>query len=303
MSKSDPPTEGSASMMLADGRTLAFHPVGAPDGPTIFHNHGGPSSRLEVRLVEAAAHRHGVRVIGIDRPGIGLSSPHPGRSLSSWADDVRALADHLDVRRFCVSGWSEGGPYALACAAGLSPDRLALTISVAGGSYGAFGDNWASKHLNLADWIGGFLAMHFQPGFRLMYDAIAWQGVDHPETYWRALIKSLCPYDRAECARPGVKEAFLAATAECFRQGAGGLVTDATLLYRAWDFDLGRVGNHIDFWQGGADTLVPPQINRQVADAVPAHSWNAVADGGHFVFLGEIDRILARAAEALQASR
>ncbi len=296
------PNAAGGAMTLADGRVLAFHAVGVPDGPTVFHNHGGPSSRLEVDLLDAAARRHGVRVIGIDRPGIGLSSPHPGRTLSGWADDVAALADHLDVGRFCVSGWSEGGPYALACAAGLPPDRLALAISVAGGSYGAFGDNWASRELNLADRIGGFLVMHFQPGFRLMYDALAWQSVDHPENYWQTLVKTLCPYDQAACARPGVKQAFLAASAECFRQGASGLVTDATLLYHAWDFDLARIRNRVDFWQGGADTLVPPQINRKVAEAVPTHAWNAVAEGGHFILLGEIDRILARAVEVLKVS-
>lgn len=303
MTESADPTVGSASMTLIDGRTLAFQAVGMPDGPTMFHNHGGPSSRLEVKLIEAAARQHGLRVVGVDRPGIGQSSPHPSRTLSGWATDVAALADHLEVDRFCVSGWSEGGPYALACAAGLPPDRLALTISVAGGSYGAFGDNWASGYLNLADWIGGFLAMHFRPGFRLMYDALAWQSVDHPESYWRTLVKALCPYDQAVCTRPGVKEAFLAASAECFSRGAGGLVTDAGLLYRAWDFDLGRIRNCVDFWQGDADTLVPLEINRKVAEAVPNAAWNAVPGAGHFVFLGEIDRILASAAAALNAAR
>jgi pimeloyl-ACP methyl ester carboxylesterase len=291
---------GTATMTLADGRTLAFHSVGVPEGSVLFQNHGGPSSRLDVILCAAAAQRHGLRVIGIDRPGIGLSSPDPGRTLSGWARDVEALADYLGVERFCVTGWSEGGPYALACAASLPADRLALTISVAGGSYGAFGNNWAEKYLNLADWIGGFLALHFQPGFRLMYDAIAWQSLDHPENYWRMLMKSVCPYDQQVCAQSGVKEAFLVATAECFRQGASGLVGDAMLLYRAWDFDVAAVRNRVDFWQGGADTLVPPPINRKVAEAVPQHAWHEVADAGHFIFLGEIDRIFASAAAALR---
>jgi pimeloyl-ACP methyl ester carboxylesterase len=266
----------------------------------MFHNHGGPSSRLEVELCAAAAARHGLRVIGIDRPGIGLSMPDPGRTLGGWAADVLALADHLRVERFCVSGWSEGGPYALACAAMLPANRLSLTISVAGGSYGAFGDNWAAKQLSLADRIGGFLAMHFTPGFRLMYEAVAWDSVDHPENYWQTLLKSVCPYDQAQCNAPGVKPAFLAATAECFRAGAGGLVTDATLLYHQWDFDVARIPNHVEFWQGDADTLVPPGINQPVAEAVPQHGWTNVPGGGHFIFVGEIDRIMAQALQSLR---
>lgn len=290
---------GTATMALADGRTLAFHIVGATDGPTLFHQHGGPSSRLDVILMDEAARRHGVRIVGIDRPGIGLSSPDPDRTLGGWSQDVLALADHLQVARFCVSGWSEGGPYALACAARLPRERLALTISVAGGSYGAFGTNWAAKYLNTADRIGGLLALHMRPGFRLMYDLIAWESVDHPETFWRQLMKALCPYDRAICERADVKKAFLAATAECFRQGAGGLVTDAELLYRAWDFDVSRISNRVIFWQGGADTLVVPEINRKVADALPDHAWKLVPEAGHFICLGELDRLLDDVTRAL----
>ncbi|MCA0304914.1 MAG: alpha/beta hydrolase, partial [Proteobacteria bacterium] len=129
---------------LPDGRALGCCRVGVPAGPVVFHQHGGPSSRLEVALFADAATRASLCVIGIDRPGIGRSTPQPGRSLGQWADDVTALADSLGVARFAVTGWSEGGPYALACAAGIPRDRLALAVSVAGGSYGAFGDNWAA---------------------------------------------------------------------------------------------------------------------------------------------------------------
>ena len=70
-----------------------------------------------------------MRVIVPDRPGCGRSDPQPGRSLSDWPGDIAALADHLGIQRFAISGISGGGPHALACAAQLG-DRISAVIPV-----------------------------------------------------------------------------------------------------------------------------------------------------------------------------
>ena len=81
----------------------------------IFHCHGSGSSRLEVKLLAAAAVSQGVRLIGLDRPGIGHSDPKTGYQLLNWPDDVGEVADQLGIERFAIEGISAGGPYALAC--------------------------------------------------------------------------------------------------------------------------------------------------------------------------------------------
>ena len=53
-----------------------------------------------------------------------------------------------------MTGWSEGGPWALAAATCLDPARLVHVTSVAGGSYGALGANGAAKELSTADALG-----------------------------------------------------------------------------------------------------------------------------------------------------
>ena len=68
-----------------------------------------------------------------------------------------------------MTGWSEGGPWALAAAAYIDPARLRHVSSIAPGSYGAFGDNSAAQYLSKIDALGGTLALRFKPGFRLMY--------------------------------------------------------------------------------------------------------------------------------------
>ncbi len=85
----------------------------------MFYFHGPPSSRLERRLFsdESLATRLRLRVIAMDRAGMGLSTFQKGRRLSDWPADVAALADALGIERFAVLGFSGGGAYTAACAA------------------------------------------------------------------------------------------------------------------------------------------------------------------------------------------
>jgi pimeloyl-ACP methyl ester carboxylesterase len=284
-----------------DGRMLACLEVGDPVGPLVLHNHGGPSSRLEARLFDDAAARHRLRFVCVDRPGIGQSSPHEGRSFASWAEDLTMVADHLGCGRFAVTGWSEGGPWALAAAAFIDPVRLAHVASVAGGSYGAFGDNWAAPWLGRADALGGFLALHMEPGFRLMYAALGFTADHMRKGYIRALAKAVNESDRALLSSPGVETAFSGMSAECFAHGSDGLVRDAQLLYRAWAFDVTKITRAVHLWQGTDDRLVPAVINRTIAQRMPGAVWHEVEGAGHFVALGSVDAILGAAARDLEA--
>ena len=164
-----PPIGPTQTVATQDGRNLTYLEVGDPHGPLVIHNHGGPSSRFEARLFANSASKNRLRLICVDRPGIGQSSPQKARTYSGWADDLITIADALGYHEFGVTGWSEGGPWALAAAAYIDPLRLRHVSSIAGGSYGTFGDNWAADYLSKADALGGSLALRFKPGFRLMY--------------------------------------------------------------------------------------------------------------------------------------
>ena len=104
-----------------DGRDLTYLEVGDPAGPLVIHNHGGPSSRLEARLFADDASKNRLRLVCVDRPGMGRSGPQKTRTYSGWADDMIAVADALGYHEFGVTGWSEGGPWALAAAAYIDP--------------------------------------------------------------------------------------------------------------------------------------------------------------------------------------
>src|SRR3954452_12995822 len=98
---------------LHDGRSLGYVESGDPRGKPVLFFHGFGTTRV-VCPSDEPARRMGVRLIALDRPGIGLSTPLPGRRLLDWPDDVREAADLIGFDRFSVVGWSGGGPYALA---------------------------------------------------------------------------------------------------------------------------------------------------------------------------------------------
>jgi pimeloyl-ACP methyl ester carboxylesterase len=284
-----------------DGRRLTYLEVGEPDGPLVIHNHGGPSSRFEARLLANSASKNRLRLICVDRPGMGQSSPQKARSYAGWADDLMAIADALGYREFGVTGWSEGGPWALAAAAYIDPLRLRHVTSIAPGSYGTFGDNWAAKYLSKADALGGSLALRFKPGFRLMYAALGITAKHFRESFAKQVRNGVNDYDRQILLRPDIETAFADSCAECFAHGSDGLVHDAELLYRSWAFDVTQIERPVHMWQGLDDRLVPDPINKAVADGMPGAVWHPVEGAGHFVAVGEGDEIFRIAAEELGA--
>lgn len=298
-----PPVGATKTVATPDGRSLSYMEVGDPHGPLVIHNHGGPSSRLEARLFAHSTSKNKLRFICVDRPGIGQSSPQKARSYAGWAADLTTIADALGYDTFGVTGWSEGGPWALAAAAYIDPLRLRHVSSLAGGSYGTFGDNWAAKYLSKADAMGGFLALHFEPGFRLMYAALGITAEHFRGSFAKQLLKAVNDYDQRILLQPDFETAFFEGCAECFAQGSDGLVRDSELLYRQWAFDVSKIERRVHMWQGLDDRLVAPAINKTLADRMPGAVWHPVEGAGHFVAVGSADDIFAIAAEELGAQQ
>ena len=291
----------TGAVTTPDGRQLAYLEVGNTQGPLVLHNHGGPSSRLEARMVADAATKNRLRLICVDRPGMGQSTAQKARSYAGWADDLVTIADALGYREFGVTGWSEGGPWALAAAAYIDPTRLRHVSSIAPGSYGAFGDNSAAQYLSKIDALGGSLVLRFKPGFRLMYAALGLTAKRFRTSFVKQIRDNVSEYDRKLLLQPEIATGFGDSCAECFAHGSDGLVRDAELLYRRWAFDVKKIERPVHLWQGLDDALVPDPINKAVADAMPGTVWHPVEAAGHFVAIGSGDDILAIAAKELGA--
>ena len=114
----------SLSVRVPDGRSIALEEYGNPDGPVVLYFHGWPASRLEAGLIPDLP----VRLLALDRPGYGRSSPQVGRTLLDWARDVAFVTERLGIERFHIAGLSGGGPFAAACAYALPERVLGMTL-------------------------------------------------------------------------------------------------------------------------------------------------------------------------------
>ncbi len=220
---------------------------------------------------------------------------------TNWADDLIAIDDALGFDEFGLTGWSEGGAWALAAAAHIDPARLRHVSSVAPGSYGAFGDNSAAEYLSKIDALVGTLTLRFPPGFRPIYARLGFTAKHFRQSFVKQVRNGVNDNDQQVLDRPEIATGFGDSCAECFTHGSGGLDRDAELLYRAWPFDVSGIERPVHMWHGTDDRIVPEPINNMVADRMPGSVWPSVAGAGHFAAVGAGDDIFAVAAEELGA--
>jgi pimeloyl-ACP methyl ester carboxylesterase len=88
MSKIESVSANDKAIHLSDGRTLGYAEYRVPEGKALFYFHGHPGSRFEARFLAKHATQAGVRLIGVDRPGMGLLTFKKGRRILGWPDDV-----------------------------------------------------------------------------------------------------------------------------------------------------------------------------------------------------------------------
>ncbi|EME45891.1 hypothetical protein DOTSEDRAFT_70052 [Dothistroma septosporum NZE10] len=257
--------DSSATVTLSDGRRLGYAEYGQPDGKPIIMLHGMPGSRLEMAWHDEHAKKIGARIIGVDRPGVGWSSPHPGRTLRSFADDVAHLAEHLELEHFAVIGTSGGGPYVMACAAYLPADKLKAVANVCG-----IGDVQTFKSIGMGwpNWLGYRYAIHWTP-WLFRWHARNWpvnrtqlSEEERLETWIKDIESPSTPPKDLEAwaASDGVDflRLSLVTGREFVKDGYDTLVQDAKLLGSKWEFRVEDIRSDLPMhlWFGKQDKNV-----------------------------------------------
>jgi pimeloyl-ACP methyl ester carboxylesterase len=78
--------------------------------------HARTPRRFWALIFDEQALCEGFRVIALDRPGYGSSTPAPHRRVTDWPAKVAEAAEQLGVDKFAILAASAGAMYALACA-------------------------------------------------------------------------------------------------------------------------------------------------------------------------------------------
>lgn len=265
------------TIKLKDGRKLGYIDLGKSDGKPLFHFNGFPGSRLEVTILADEAIKKNIRVIGIDRPGMGLSDFKKNRTLLDWPDDVVELADALGIDKFAVEGISGGGPYVAACAYKI-PKRLTSCGIISG---------VASKDLEIEKKMRIFSVIRIFPWlFKLMIwlQSRGMRNLEKAEKKMKESAKKFPEADRKIFDDPQILSLFVKETAEAFRQGSKGVYYEGKIYVKSWGFNLEDISPKLKvyIWHGEADEIVPVAMGRGMCKLIPNCEGKFYPGEGHY---------------------
>jgi pimeloyl-ACP methyl ester carboxylesterase len=272
-------------MRLEDGRTLAWSEWGNRDGlPVLFCTGAAMSGYLGFGAAEVD--ELGIRLLAVDRPGLGSSDPHPGKTFASWTDDMRQLISRCELRGATAVGFSQGAPFALALAA----DGLAVAAAVVSGQ-----DELA--HPSLAPLL--------HPDVNAMVEAVRldaaafeqyFAGMATEDGLWQLIRSMSAECDRAVYANDRFGEALRRALREGFAQGAAGYARDLVNAMGSWPFRLEQVRAPVDLWYGLKDTSTvhSPDFGATMHARLPSAFRIADPDEGGSILWTRSRDILAR---------
>jgi pimeloyl-ACP methyl ester carboxylesterase len=284
-----PKLEGNVA--VGDDRQIGFAEFGDPQGRAVFWLHGTPGARRQIPMeARVYAEQRQIRLIGVDRPGIGSSTPHQYDTVFAFAEDLGTIADTLGIDRFEVIGLSGGGPYTLACAAAM-PDRV-VAIGVLGGVAPVRGADAVSGGLSTL--ISATAPLLQVAGYPIRLAAVSLvrlvRPVAEPALYVYARMSPEA--DRRLLVRPEFKAMFLDDLLNGSRKQLAAPFADVVVFARDWGFRLDEVKVPVCWWHGDRDHIVPFEHGQHVVSRLPDARLYHLPGESHLAGLGRAEEIL-----------
>ncbi len=279
--------------VLPDGRKLGYTTWGK--GAPVFYFHGTSSSRLEVLLLKELAQSVPVQLVGVDRPGYGLSTYRHRSNLTDFNDDLTALADHFKFESFAVLGWSGGGAFALAYAV-LNPKRVSRAL-IAGTPSLPF-DAATAHNMPFARYImkipyAGNFAMR-----QLSRQLLKGNGDIHAflaSPQGRQWLHGYTKRDLKFFSNRNWMELMYQAMVEAFHQGNEGVkavVDEHKIFLKPWNLPFAVVEEgKLWVWHGKEDLTCRVANAYAIAKAVPNAQLEVFERAGHCVMFENLDRL------------
>lgn len=263
------------------GRWLSWSDHGPRDGKPVLFLHGIPGSRMAPAGLASQASALGLRLISPDRPGYGDSTPAGHYGLADHTSDLLALADHLELERFSVLGFSGGGIFALACAQ-RAASRIDNLVVVGMPAIPLMEDPFShGGELSAGTWRLGrdnpdALPAQLEP---LLTDA---------ESLCDAMHQAMSADDTALLSEP-LRTAYLEEIKAALAQGAQiaalSFARDIALMANEWPFEAGQIKHKVHVVHGLHDNLVFPEHARCLANHLPDCELSLPGAAGHYTAL------------------
>jgi pimeloyl-ACP methyl ester carboxylesterase len=274
---------GGSVLQLQNGGRLGFRQYGDLSGEPLIYFHGWPASSSQGEFLDAAGAKYGMRVIAIDRPGLGKSSRIPERNFLHVPPLVEELAEALQLGPCDVLGMSGGGPYALACAWAL-PHRVRTAVVCCG----APPADTPEARRKFSPVFRALLALQRRcPGaLRLLLAPLVMAcRIRPPWPLLRLMTMTLGPRDREFFGDRARFDRFYPSFREAIRSGRQALYDDGICYAHPWPFDVSEIRVPVRIWHGTGDTNFHHSLAARVASRIP----NAVIhlrEEGHYSLPG-----------------
>lgn len=277
------PPERLGRTRLPDGRSMGWAEWGPESGRPVLLCAESATSRW-LGLDSSAVGRLGVRLITVDRPGLGVSDAAAGWTLEDWTRDVRAFAESRELADMAAIGYSIGAPFALACAA---------AGAVVGASVVSGTDELAHPMFE------GVLEPEVSMLVRRVADdpALAEKLLAHQtdaETLWEVVTATGNSADRRIYADPAFDAAYRRALTEGFSQGPAGYARETVVAFGPWPFEPSKITVPVDLWYSEQDTnpFHSPDLGASLAARIPAARRHLLADAGTALLWTHAHRIV-----------
>jgi pimeloyl-ACP methyl ester carboxylesterase len=276
---------------LADGRQLGWAEYGDPRGRPVLYFHGTPGARRQVPPdAGPAAAACGLRLISVERPGAGWSTPHLYGALRDWADDVAEFTRRLGIERFACVGLSGGGPYALACAHELR--RSIPVVAVLGCLGPTVGREAAPGYTRALAYLGPLLRAVAGPASWSLARLLTRLAAVAPHA-GEFYVRYACPAsDRPVLEDPRVLEVLVDALVKGVEGDFRAPFYDLVLFSHHWGFEVSNIKVPVRFWHGQADGIVPTSHSAHQALLIKDSKVVYKPGMGHFAGYTEMSVVL-----------
>lgn len=285
--------EEGETVSLPDGRNLGYLIVG--EGKPVFYFHGLPGSRLDVLLQKGMSSMH-LQMIGVDRPGFGLSTFAPNRRVSDFAADIGFLANHLGIDKFALLGISGGAHYVITCAA-LLAEHVTRAVVISGASLPLDTSEMSSMNklfftMGTMPIVGAWLQKKQRDRiFKISKDPNAYM----ESKQVRKMLENV-PKDEAKLFLDSeFRNVLFRSSVEAYRQGSDSIkavIQEVKLMKRGWEVDLSQIPSGlVHIWHGTADKTAPVSNAYKNARAIPGAHLEILEGEGHTLFFDNLEKL------------
>jgi len=274
-------------IILTDGRQLSFCEYGDAKGLPLFFFHGILGSRYERHPNDRVIQKLGIRLIVPDRPGYGLSDANLNGSYLEFANDMKQLANYLNIPKFSVLGLSVGAIYAAACAYKL-PHQVShatlVSITLPLLSFSDISDLLPSYKLQYA------FTRYLPSTAKLFPEFTIKNACANPDKFFKNM--PLNPVDREIFFREDLHNHIVQSLLTGSKEYHIGFVDDIMTSVKPWPFRIEDIKTKIDLWHGCEDLHSPISRVRKLIEQSPKARFFPVDNGGHFFIYEHWDEIM-----------